>query len=255
VESFHVLQLNSSNGASQTALFLEGGKLNQDLLNIFFQNQVATMPQIELDIGTDLPIEWEPIGATVSRVEDRYLIKWRDDEASKWSVRVRLANQYPHQVKVSGILNRNGQPLNYSFAVFPTITSLPLLSFIQEGDLTEEETRKWRDVCSADQPCPECGRTDVHVLHKGRFTVSKTIMFPSLEKLTRGWLALSENSSHWYFFLTGLQLEGVSIALVDDRLQYSEAAGYLEPVPDAAGGGGLYCLEPHNGVHYFCYLS
>ena len=255
VESFQVLELNSSNGASEKALFSDGGQVNQDLLNGFFQNQVAKMPEIRMDFGNDLPIEWEPIDATVSRVDDRYLISWSNDEAPKWSVRVRLANQYPHQVKVSGILNRSGQLLDYSFAVFPTITSLPLLTFLQEGDLTEEETRKWRAICSADQPCPECGGTDVHVLHKGRFKVSKTIMFPSLEKLTRGWLALRENNSHWSFFLTGLQLGGISIALIDGRLQYSEAAGYLEPVPDAAGGGGLYRLETNNGVYYFCYLT
>lgn len=255
VESLQVLELDSSNGTSEKALFSDGGQVNQDLLNTFFQNQMATMPQVEMDIGNELPIEWEPADATVSREDDRYLIKWSNDEASRWSVRVRLASQYPHQVKVSGVLNRNGKPVNYSFAVFPTITSLPLWSFIQEGDLTEEETQKWRVICSADQPCPECSRTDVHALHRGRYTVSQTTMFPSLEKLTRGWLALREDSSHWHFFLTGLQLEGVNIALVVDRLQYSLAAGYLEPVPGAAGGGGLYRLETQSGVYYFCYLS
>ncbi|MGH9853572.1 MAG: hypothetical protein ACREBD_27350 [Blastocatellia bacterium] len=237
-------------GSDQRAVFSEESKTDQELLSRYFHKQAATMPEIELDIGADLPVEWEPVEATVSRLDARYVLRSQNAKAIQWKFRVRLATQYPHQVTVKGSLTRDKQESNYSFTAFPAVTSLPPLQSAPEGELTAEEFELWKSISEPDGVCPDCQSQGVHIFHESSHGITRRLIFPSLAELKSGWLVLRAAERRWLFFKTGCQIEGLSIALVDEKLQRSEAGGHLAPIPDAPEGGGLYRLDNQRGTFY-----
>jgi hypothetical protein len=275
VESFELLRLVSRerefvNGASLTgrnqilrqasglqAIFSEESITNQELLSRYFHKRAATLPEVEIDIGTDLPITWEPAEATVSRQNGRYVIKCQNDEALQWKLRIRLANHYPYQVSVSGTIKHDAHSLNYSFTAFPDVTELPPLPLWVEGELTDPEMKLWQNICASTGSCPhpKCRHKEtVHIAHPSEHGITPELIFPSLTKLGRGWLLLGHAQPRWLLFKTGCQIANLSIVIVDGRPHYSAAEGYLEPVPDAPIGEGLYCLKQVWGTFYLSYI-
>lgn len=255
-ESLELLRLTPKQGTAEQAIFSEELKPDQELLSRHFYKKAATLPEVAIDLGADLPITWEPATATVSREDDRYVLRCRDDEAIQWKFRVRLANQYPHRIAVSGVINRDGQAVDYSFTAFPTVTALPPLPSWRAGQLTAAECELWKIISAPESACPECHSQTVHLLHESRHGLTDELIFPSLAELKQGWLLLCAAQPQWVFFKTGCQIAGLSIAEVDKKLRYSTAAGYLEPIPAAPEGGGLYCLQHEHGeVNHTFYLT
>jgi hypothetical protein len=270
LESFELLRLiqeNGGGGARDSASGRQGGPsarplsvfsaeltTNQDLLSRHFHKQAATLPEVEVDVGTDLPVAWEPAEATVSRRGTRYVIKCRDAEAIRWALRVRLANQFPDAVAVSGAIKLDKQSVNYSFTDSPNVTSLPQLESWREGELTAAEFELWRIIAAPEGVCPECRGRGVHLFHDSGHNIIPQLIFPSFAGSERGWLLLYAVQPWWLFFKTGCKVAGLSIALVDGEPHYSAAQGHLERVPDAPEGGGLYRLQQECDTFYLYYL-
>ena len=272
VESFELLRLvfrgreaTMDGGANRPArplsalhaIFSEESTTNQELLSRHFHKRAATLPEVEIDIGTDLPITWEPPEATVSRRNDRYVIKCQDEEALQWKVRIRFAHHYPYQVVVSVTVKHDAHSVNNSFTAIPTVTELPPLPSWCEGELTNEELELWKIICAPTESCPSprCPyRQHVHILHPSEHGITPELIFPSLKELGRGWLLLGHAQPRWLLFQTGCQMANLSIVIVDGRPHYSAAEGYLELVPEAPIGEGLYCLKHVCGTFYLSYI-
>lgn len=237
------------------AIFSEALSTDQELLSRYFHKQAMTLPEIEVDIGTDLPVLWEPAAATISRRDARYVLRHRYDEALEWRLRLRLANRYPHRVTVTGTLNRDGQLVEYSFQASPTVTVLPPLRAWQEGELTGEEFELWKIISSPDGVCPypQCqSPRSVHLFHDSSRIIMLKPIFSSLASLSDGWLLMIAAEPRWLFFTTGCQIAGLSIAIVDRQPHYSAAESHLEAFTAAPQERELYALQ--HGGHTF-YLS
>ena len=239
---------------AERAIFSEELTANQELLTRYFHKEATMLPTVEIDVGTDLPILWEPPSATVSRQRERYVLRHRDDRAIEWRVRLRLANIYPHRATVSGTLKRDAQFVDYSFTTLPTVTALPPLPPWREGQLAAEEVELWKIISSPVGVCPECNSSRIHLLHESERNIMPKPVFSSLAALTKGWLLLCAAQPRWVFFTTGCQIAGLSIAIVDERPHYSAAQGHLDAVPTAPQGGGLYCLERESDTYYLSYI-
>ena len=272
VESFELLRLVSRereasdngerdrtgrSGSALHAIFSEESTTNQELLSRHFHKRAATLPEVDIDVGTDLPITWEPPDAIVSRRNVRYVIKCQNEEALQWKIRIRFANHYPYQVIASGTIKHDAHSVNYSLTAFPTVTALSPLPSWREGELTDEESELWKIICSPTESCPNprCRyRQVVHILHPSEHGITPELIFPSLTKLERGWLLLSHSQPRWMFFQTGCQIANLSIAIVDGQPQWSTAEGHLEPVPEVPASEGLYCLAHECGTFYLSYI-
>ena len=272
VESFELLRLVSRprdtsgngerdrtarSGSALHAIFSEESTTNQELLSRYFHKRATTLPEVEIDVGADLPIAWEPSEATVSWRNGRYVIKCQNEEALQWKVRIHLANHYPHQVLVSGTVKHDAHSTNYSFTAIPTVTALSPLPSWREDELTDQELDLWKLICSPTESCPNprCPyKQTVHILHPSEHGITPELIFSSLKGLGRGWLLLGHAQPRWLFFQTGCQITNLSIAIVDGQPHYSAAEGYLDPVPDAPIGQGLYCLKHECGIFYMSYI-
>jgi hypothetical protein len=235
----------ASEDREEPALFAADGTLNVELLDHRFRRLAVTIPSLCMSVGPELPLELEPEG-DLSRCDDSYVLRWSDPQALNWHIRLRLGGAAPHQVKVSGIIVRGGREHEFTFPALATRRSLDPIDQVTQGVLRDDESALWRAICDPETACPECGRPNVHLHHEQAIRLSRRPVFQLPEDKGR-WLLLGSGRPEWTIFKTGCRFDGISIAVVNGSLCWSEARLPLQPVPPDRQENNLYRLEPQHG--------
>lgn len=245
VESCERFRLKATGLSEEPAVFTEDGRSNKDLLDRF-RHPVVTIPEFRVSVGPELPLEVEPSDGVISRRDDGYCIKWPDDPtALHWQIRLRLSGPAPAQVKISGVLARDGERCEISFPALATQTRLEPMGQVTRGLLGETEAACWQILCDPETACSECGRRNVHFFHDDYLRIMRPQPVFPLPVHEEGWLLLRSGDPEWVAFQTGCSFEGLSIAYVDKQLHWSEGGLHLQHVP-RDGEDRLYRLE-HGG--------
>ena len=230
----------------EPALFAADQTLNTELLDRYFHRLAVTVPKLCVAVGSDFPLEIEPLDGVVSQRDDGYWVSWSKSGALDWQIKLRLNGLAPSQVKVSADLLRSGELREITFAAPATRARLEPIGQETHGVLGESDAALWQLLCTPGKACPECGRQNVHVYHDYPTPrLERQLVFSLLENAER-WLLLAAADSKWTMFRTGCRAAGVSLVLVDGVLYRSATERRLERVPPDCQEEGLYCLE-HEG--------
>jgi hypothetical protein len=235
----------ASEDCEDLALFATDGTLNVRLLDHRFRRLAVTIPRLCVSVGPELPLEVEPAGA-LFRCDDSYVLQWTGPEALNWHIRLRLSGAAPHQVKVSGTIVRLGRAHEFTFPTLATRRSLGSINQVTQGVLGDADSALWRTICDPETACPECGRPNVHLHHEHPIRLSRRLVF-QLPQSTGKWLLLSSGGPEWMIFKTGCRFDGISIAVVDGSLCWSDARLHLQPILADGQEDDLYRLEPRHG--------
>lgn len=223
----------------EVALFDQNGSLSQTALDRYFQRERGTISEIQIDLGDELPVEWEPAQGALNMDGESFILRFKVDDLRS-EARIRLANQHPHWVRISGQIRHDNGPGSFSFVEHPTLSALPSFNPPDTIRLTDEESEMWRKFETSDWRCPSCGSSESHLLDtpEGRFR--ERIVFESLRHLSGGYLLLRKGSPECNFFRTGCQVSGFSFVVIADRLYWSQTRGRVYEVPYESG---VYCLR------------
>jgi hypothetical protein len=238
----------------EPALFPKDGKdgLDTELLDRHFTRDRGILESVELGFGGELPVEWEPACGELARKGEEVVLRWAPpaSDALRLHVRVRMAHQLPPMVRFQGTVRRPAGPFEFRFEELPRAGSFEPLDTVQRGRLGEDELALWQRICRADGPCPDCGQTEVHLLHRRGLAIRPRPIFASLDGLNGGWLALGAERPDWCFFQTGCRIDGAVFVVLDDELCCSRNREDLERV--RPGPADLRLSTHGTGRLYLC---
>jgi hypothetical protein len=237
---------------AKAVLFPGGEKIDKEALGRYFQRNRGAINWIKIDFGKELPVEWEPQNGVLKNDKDSFVLQFNNVNELKYGVRVRLANRRPREIKISGEISRDGVAVNFSFIEHPTLSDLMPLDLGLSGRLTDEEFEAWLKFDKLEWRCPECGETNLHLLHLPVASAEEKPIFASLRHLSSGYLLLCSDSSDWYFFRNGRQVAGTSFVIIDGKLHWSQARGRVEEVEYE---NEYYCLRNGSGNYYLCRIT
>ncbi|MEW6209237.1 MAG: hypothetical protein AB1631_12775 [Acidobacteriota bacterium] len=248
LSSLKHLRLLTEGEEEAVALFEEGGKLSPSTLDRYFQRERGTISEIQIDLGDELPVEWEPAEGTLDMEEESFIFRFKVDDLRS-EVRIRLANQHPHSFKISGRILRDDGPASFSFVEHPTLSALAPLHSPDVIRLTDEEFEAWLRFETPGWRCPSCGSSESHLLDapEGRFR--ERIVFESLRHLSDGYVLMRKGAAESIFFRTGCQVSGLSFVVISGSLYWSQTRGRVAEVPYE---NGFYCLRTGSDVFYLC---
>ncbi len=237
---------------SPVVLYPDGKNLDKTELAKYFKQQSGSIRSVQLDFGNELPLEWEPTSGVLRRTGDQFELSFDNLNVLKYAVRVRLARQYPHEIKISTEVNDGSRTRTFSFDKSPTLTRLTPLNSILSGRLSEDEFEIWKKFETPEWVCPECSSTDSHLLDLPAARTEEVPIFKSLRSLKKGYLLMCRNSADWYFFNRGCQIFGTSFVLLDGRLHWSQARGQIDKVPSQPG---FHYLRDKSRTFYICRIT
>lgn len=226
-----------------STLFTPDGHLNHAVLDGRFNRAMVAMPELCVTIGAQVPVEVEPPG-DLSVTDDGVRVRWSEPSALAWHVRLRLAGLAPRNVTVSGTVIRHGETRPFSFAAMATRTPLDPIGQIVEGVLSDAELERWRTICDETKACPDasCGKLHVHLAHEPELRLDRRLIF-DVPDFRGQWFLLRAGGAKWMVFRHGCRFDGLTIAVVDRTLHYSESTDQLRPVPSDAWEEGLYRIN------------
>jgi hypothetical protein len=230
------------------ALFDAEGKLSQSMLDRYFQRERGTISEIDIDLGDQLPVEWEPAEGSLDMEGEDFILRLKVDDL-RIEAKIRLANQHPHSFKIGGRILHEDGPAKFSFIEHPTLSALSPLRPPETVRLTDEEFDVWRRFETPEWRCPSCGSSESHLLDapEGRFR--EKMVFERLRHLSGGYVLMRRGASEAIFFRTGCQISGFSFVVIAGRLHWSQTRGRVEEV---AYENGFYCLRTGSDAFYLC---
>ncbi len=252
LSSLVVLSLSQNTYQSRPSLFTATLALNLDLVRTYFSKDQGTIRSLSLDVGSELPLEWEPAHGRLVRDHDGFVLEWPKLDCLRIRLRIRMAHQAPSVIICRVSVDHEEGPLTVSFRESPRVGKLKPFGAGKQGCLVDSELRLWRSICSPHEAC-ECGETAVHLLHPGEFELAPKPVFPSLASLGPGWLLLREDQPEWHHFQNGCGIDELGMITIQGELYWSEARGHLEPL--FHDGQGVYKAETRSGQKlYGCRL-
>jgi hypothetical protein len=233
-----------------TELLDEDQRVNVGLLRRHFSKEQGTIKSLEVRLGKEMPVEWDPSTGLLCRDGETFFLRWEFTDF-KARLRIRMAYQCPVSLEYRGQLNRDGGSLSFKFVEACKAAHTEDLHTVTTGNLSDSDFELWKTICSPGRKCPICDRAEVHLLEEvDPLSFRSQLMFTDLRLLRQGWVMLRANQRQWHFFRTGLQIEGITFVVLDGVLHWSQARGRVFPLER---GGDVYTLSlAAGGPFYLC---
>jgi hypothetical protein len=228
-------------------LFSDGKSLDKKLLRRYFDSTSGAISRLEICLGAELPVAWEPPTGQLALHDRQFVLRWDAAHDLKCAIRLSMAHQAPSTIEYRGEVNHVDGPIAFRFAEPLAASRLDPLDGPEQGSLEPVEADRWAAMCPPGAPLAE--RT-VQLLASVPNSLKPRPVFTSLQRLRGGWLALRAGSPEWRFFTTGFRAEQhrIAFAVLNGALHYSTSPGHLEHV---SASGDAYSVTDPTGVHWF----
>jgi hypothetical protein len=236
----------------ELVLYPDGKKLDKTELDRYFKQQSGSIGDIRLNCGDALPIEWEPEEGVLSSAEDDFELHFPKVNDFKFAVRVRFADQCPHEIRVNTTINKRRSADTFEFLEYPRLYTPAPLDLTLSGTLTDEEFELWQTFETPAWVCPQCGSGENHLLHMPEARAEEIPIFPSLQRLSGGYLLLCRNLPDWRFFQNGSRHFETSFVVLDGRLHWSKHKGRVDEVNYE---NYFYCVRDAPLTFYICKIT
>lgn len=254
VSSFTRLRLRKveaqGSGAKDVCLTGDDGQsLDSSVLGRFFQHGHGDLKGIVLNLGSELPFDWDPVDGELTWDGQSYAITWKEAKGLQAAMRVTFAGQCPRAIGISGTLGRDGADVAFSFKHHLLPNQVEPFRTAEQGALADADLKLWRSICDPSIACPECGKMGVHIMHENRMGITDTIALAGLRRLNGGVVLLKDGCPEWVFFRTGCMLDGISFAKLNGKLYWSQSRGHVQPVPVI---GDVHTVLDRETSYYLC---